>query len=330
MELDSYGISYYFTGNIRDIPIDAIQKITIRDDRLTTNTGEFILQTMLGEGTYGKTYATTAKHGKSYAVKIMDIRNTYELYNTIGEAIMNIILLEGTEHEKDGPYVPRIYEVGVNRELDTAIIRYERMNGTLFDFLNARTAKSNDRNLPDAVLKILNMSEFLESRFQFNHRDFKSDNIMYVLKHGKPMWRIIDLGAACMTWNGFRISSDGVFDSSRPCVHRGRDITFLLTELILDTPITPKLATVLRKLITFDIRGTECELNSTNCKQIGYEKWENIYDILNQTNVINPHYTIIRSTLSHFLKNQSQLKQIIWNVTLRKPKHNNRRTLRHR
>ena len=322
MELDSYGIYFYFTGDVHNIPIERIQKVSIGSDSIKSDRGEIGLQTKLGEGTYGKTYAT--RSGR--ALKIIQLRNTEDLYNTLGEAIMNIILFEGTEHEKDGPYVPRVYEFGLTADLKTAIIHYERMTGTLFDYLQSKTPSENDKIVPDTILKLLNICEFLQRRFQFNHRDFKSDNIMYVMKKGKPVWRIIDLGAACMTWNGFRLASDSVFSPSRPCVHTGRDMTFLITELVLDVQLSPKLESVLRTLITIPIRGTTCALNSLDCED--YKKWENIYDLLNNTNVMNPNYAHIRSMLMQFLNKSVQtqkLKRPFWNFTFRKPKHERRR-----
>lgn len=330
MELDSYGIYSYFTGDVQNISIDKIQKVSIESSRIKTDKGIFILQTKLGEGTYGKTYATQPdSSGKSYAIKVMELRNTRELYNTMGEAIMNIILLEGTENEKDGPYVPRVYEFGVTVDLKFAVIRSERLTGTLFNYLHSKSPLANDRIVPEVILQLLNISDFLQSRFQFNHRDLKSDNIMYTMKNGNPSWRIIDLGAACMTWNGFKLASDGLFNPTRPCVHPGRDMTFLLTELVLDVPLSPKLKHLLHTLTTFPIRGIPCALNSTNCKHAEYEKWNNIYNLLNKTNIINPNYSLIRSELTKFLKSGQKLKRRFWNFTFRRHQYNGRRrTLR--
>jgi hypothetical protein len=326
MELDSYGIYSYFTGDIRNIPIDKIQKVHIESNSIKTDHGEFVIQTKLGEGTYGKTYSTQPdKSGQSYAIKIIELRNTNDLYNTMTEAIMNIILLEGTESETDGPYVPRVYEFGITHDLKTAIIRSERMAGTLFNYVHSKSPVTNDRNVPEVILKLLQISEFLQSRFQFNHRDLKSDNIMYVLKNGSPSWRLIDLGAACMTWNGYKISSEGLFAALRPCVHPGRDITFLLTEIVLDVPLSLKLKDLLRKFISFPIQGIDCALNSTDCKHIKYEKWNNIYNLLNESNVINPKYSLIKYELVKYLKSikssRKNLKRTFWDFTFRKSKH---------
>jgi serine/threonine protein kinase len=327
MELNSYGIHFYFTGPVRAIPVDSIQKVSIGVNRIKTNSGEIMIQTKLGEGTYGKTYATTT----GTAVKVIQLRNIDDLYNTLGEAIMNIILYEGTEYEKDGPYVPRVFEFGVTSDLKTAIIHYERMHGTLFDYIVSKSSSENDTIVPQTILKLLNMCEFLQTQFQFNHRDLKSDNIMYVMKNGNPVWRIIDLGAACMTWNGFRITSDLIFSPSRLCVHTGRDMTFLITEIVMDVPLSVQLKSLLRTLITIPIGGKECILNSMDCAD--YTKWENIYDLLNKSNVINPNYALIRSTLTKFLKKSmrsQKLKRSVWNFTFRKPKHERRRTRRNR
>ena len=74
MELDSYGIYSYFTGNIRSISLDLIQKVYIDTSRIKTNYGDFLLHSKLGQGTYGKLYSTLPDNtGKSYAMKIMEL-----------------------------------------------------------------------------------------------------------------------------------------------------------------------------------------------------------------------------------------------------------------
>jgi serine/threonine protein kinase len=337
MELDSYGIYSYFTGDIRNISVDAIQKVSFTTNEIHTNQGEFIFQTRIGEGSYGNIYSTMPdSSNQSYAIKIMEIRNTDELYDVLSEVIMNIILLEGTEHEKDGPYVPRIYEFGVTADLKHAIIRSERMTGTIFDYLASNTIQTNDRAVPETLLQIIKISEFLQSKYQFNHRDFHSNNIMYVLKNGKHVWRIIDLGASCMRWNGYQLASDSIFNTSRPCMHPGRDITFLITQILIDlsTQLSVKLKELLRKLITFPIHGTVCELNSMNCKNAQYKQWNNLYNVLNNTNVINPNYTKIKTELVKFLKSlptkTQKLKRAFWNFTFRKPKQYERQRRKNR
>lgn len=322
MELDSYGIHAYFTGDKRNILPETIQTISISNASIKTTQGTFALQTKLGEGTYGKTYATAADNqGKSYAIKVIELRNTNELYDVLGEVLMNIILVEGTQYEVGGPYVPRIYEFGVTADFKTAIIRSERMDGTLFDYLNKYNAVVNDTLVPNTLIQLMNISEFLETKFQFNHRDLKSDNIMYVMKDNKPHWKFIDLGAACMKWNSFTISADGIFNSSRPCVHPGRDITFLITEIVLDVRLSPKLKSLLQKLVTFSIYGKPCALNSLHCNHAGYKQWTNIYNLLNKSNIMNPKYKFIKKQLTTWLQ---KLKPTIWNVTFRKVKHRRR------
>ena len=53
MELDSYGISSYFTGNVKDIPIDVIQVINVRNLEFQTIYGTFSLDKKVGDGSYG-------------------------------------------------------------------------------------------------------------------------------------------------------------------------------------------------------------------------------------------------------------------------------------
>lgn len=326
MELDSYGIYDYFTGDINSIQLSDIQTVDISSEKVKTDKGVFYLEKKLGEGTYGKTYATLPVDGKSYAIKIIDVRNAKEIYNIISEVIMNVILAEGTQSMKNGPFVPELYEFGVNADQTSAIIRSERLTDTMTNYLHSKSPVLNNKIVPQIILIIENMLEMLEKKYQFNHRDLKSDNIMYTLKNGQPVWRLIDLGGACMKWNGFSIRSDSIFDGSRPCFHTGRDITFLLTELLLDMPLTPQLKTVLHNLTTFSIYGRDCALNTEDCPHANYKQWVNIYNLLNKTNIINPKTSIIKSEMNKFLQ---KLKRPLWNWTFRKPKrHGGRRTRR--
>jgi serine/threonine protein kinase len=325
MELDSYGIYSYFTGNVKSIQLSNIQTISISNTHVKTSQGEFQLEKKLGEGTYGKTYATVPINGISYAIKIMDVRNTAELYNILSEVIMNILIAEGTEDETNGPFVPRFYEFGLSADQRTAIIRYQRLTDTMFNYLNSKSPQENNKLVPQALLSIIHILETLQTKFQFDHRDLKSDNIMYTMKNAQPVWRIIDLGGSCMKWNGFSISSNAIFDDSRPCKHPGRDITFLLTEIILDIPLTVQLKTSLRKLVTFPIYGQLCALNSENCPQAKYKTWINIYNVLNRSNVINPKSAFVKSEMTQFLQ---KLKRPFWNRTGKKVKYGKRKTRR--
>ena len=325
MELDSYGIYSYFTGNVNNIQLSTIQTIDISSEKVKTAKGVFYLDKKLGAGTYGKTYATLPVEGKSYAIKIMDMRNSKDIYNTLSEVIMNIILAEGTQSMKNGPFVPELYEFGITADQTTAIIRSERLVDTVFNYLQRKSPLENNTLVPQLILNVMNMLEILEKKYQFNHRDLKSDNIMYILKNGQPVWKFIDLGGACMKWNSFSIRSDSIFDVSRPCFHPGRDITFLLTELLLDVPITSQLKTSLHNLTTFPIYGHECALNSEDCPHASYKKWVNIYNVLNKTNVINPKTSIIKSELNNFLQ---KLKRPLLNWTFRKAKRHGRHRTR--
>lgn len=144
MELDSYGIYSYFTGNINSIQPSNIQKVYITDSHVKTNFGLFPLDKKLGEGSYGKSYSTVPIDGTSYAIKIMDIRNIHEIYNMLGEVIMNIIIDEGTRHLQNGPFVPIFYEFGITADQRAAIIRYERLTDTLFNYVKRKSPLENN------------------------------------------------------------------------------------------------------------------------------------------------------------------------------------------
>jgi serine/threonine protein kinase len=305
MDLDAYGIQAHFTGNIQDIPANAVQTVHISNNIITTSSGRraYAVKARLGRGTYGTVYSATDDDGTAYAIKRIPIKHKSDLYNVLAEVVINILLLEGTKMERGGPYVPKLYEIGIMMDMSSVVIFQEHMDGTLFDYARKNTRAQNNRAIPKMLLQILHMLDVLESKFQFNHRDLKSDNIMYkTLRDGTVTWRLIDLGAACMKWNGAAISSDAVFGEGRPCMRPGRDISFLITELVLDVPLSPALKALLQRLVTFRIQGTQCALDSTKCPHIGFQKWTNIYNVLNKQNTFNPHAQTMESTLTQFLQ----------------------------
>jgi serine/threonine protein kinase len=286
----------------------------------------------MGKGTYGSAYLVKPNYeNTTYIMKVVDVQSSKEIRDVLGEAIMNILLYEGTAFEPNGPFVPKVYEIGITSDNKSVCVRYERMDNILTAYIEKHSISENEILIPQTLLQIIDMCELLETKFQFNHRDLKSDNIMYVLKDGKPQWRFIDLGASCMKWNGYIIDSKSIFKSERPCTHIGRDITFLVTEFVIDIRnISNSLRNLLKSFISFPIRGQVCALNSLQCKHANYKSWNNLYDLLNNSNVINPKFSMIKNQLLHYLKSPptQKLKRSFWNLTFRKPKpkfHNGRR-----
>jgi hypothetical protein len=334
MELDSYGIYSYFTGSIQELDLSTIQTIYLRNGAFISMFGEYRILANMGKGSYGTTYLVKPIYENTmYIMKVVDVQSSKEIRDVLGEAIMNILLYEGTAFEPNGPYVPNVYEIGITPDKKSVCVRYERLDDILTAYIEKHSVLENEILIPQILIQIIDMCELLETKFQFNHRDLKSDNIMYVLKDGKPQWRFIDLGASCMKWNGYTIDSKSIFKSERPCIHMGRDLTFLLTELVIDIRnISNSLRNLLRSFITFPIRGEICALNSFQCKHVKYRSWNNIYDLLNNSNIINPNISKLKNELLRYLKSppKQKLKRSFWNLTFRKPKHGRRRQTRTR
>jgi serine/threonine protein kinase len=307
MDLRSYGINTTLVDETSmNIHEDQIPRGHYSDGRFNLSSGNYSIERKLGEGSYGKIYEVMSEtSGNLYAIKVQKYESQEEFQDYVKEAIMNIILENASQTQPNGPYVQRFYEIAHDVLNKVIFMRIQMLDGTLADLIDSRTPEENDRLIPDILQQIAVISEFFQTTLAMNHRDMKSNNIMYSMHEGIPHVKLIDLGLSCMTYKGIHISGGGVFPSTHTCNRKSRDLTFLLLELLLDFPdkMSPKLYEMLRKLLKFKTPHSECQMNGF-CVEEGLAEWKNSYIFLNRKNIENPHTTVkeIKTQMTAFTK----------------------------
>jgi serine/threonine protein kinase len=134
------------------------------------------------------------------------------------------------------------------------------------------------------------MLDYLFKRVQFNHRDMKSNNIMYSVGADKNIKiKLIDFGFCCLTWNGIRVQGTAYFQPTSNCFSLFRDITQLVYELYItyENVFSSKLVAQLKDILTVTVRGRTCRMYR-GCPDYGLIKWPDNYDFLARMNVSNP------------------------------------------
>jgi serine/threonine protein kinase len=202
----------------------------------------FNLTKRLGEkGTYGNTWLTDTVGGSDTIIKVIDnSAGSLSDADVVVESIIQIIIAKTTENASVpevnlvGPFCPRLYLIG--KSGTTYYLVMEKMKETL------RKSLSNSADKPSLIqyyfCQIAKIAEFLNNTLQFNHRDFKSDNIMYTHANGARQVRYIDFGFSCLNYHGMSITTPN--DYVKHCNLPSRDMNALLYEcFIYDHGYTP-------------------------------------------------------------------------------------------
>ena len=311
MKLDKYGINMVFTGDPATIRPEYVKPAKLAHDAIVFPSGTYALKKKIGHGSYGVIYSAE-KDGKVFAIKAQLYQTPAECRMMLTEAVINIIVQDATSGagasgaDGNGSYVQKFYEVGIDTQATLIYMRLELLDGTLAEYVAKHTPEENDRIIPETIISIAKMLETLHKKLQMNHRDMKSDNIMFKEVGGKPQWKLIDLGMACLTYKSIPISSSTFYSPERPCDRSSRDMSFFILELLLDLSdfISKPLYKHLQQLVTLDVKGTSCDL-SDYCPTIGLRKWLNSYNFLNRANVNNPKvaYAPLMKSMKSYLEN---------------------------
>jgi len=254
---------------------------------LITEKTTYQLSNKLGIGSYGTTYKATAD-GKDVAIKKIKTRNREELWSSVKEVMLQVLLYDATKDLVDGPYVPELIEVAYDPSHATLYIVQELMDGTLKSLIEHRSKDENEMQLPIEIEQIAARLEWLGDHLQFNHRDLKPDNIMYKRTPKGVTFRLIDFGTSCLTWKGISlVAFTNIFSKKRRCNRSSRDITSLFVDLqrYEGSYLSAPTIHTLRKIV--------------NDSAVNSIKWSNIYSYLNRSNVEHPYATpaSIRKTI---------------------------------
>jgi serine/threonine protein kinase len=245
----------------------------------------------LGKGSYGEVFLCKRESdGKDVAIKVLKTRN---LDNTMTEILIQILVYIYTKDIKhpeialEGPYCPAVFEIGYDQSEEKLYIVNEIMRSTVLNFFEARKRDKEELRflVPTVLCQISMIIIDLYNIFKFNHRDFKTDNIMYIRNHiGYPQMRLIDFGFSCVNFGNVQISGGG--GSFKYCSLATRDMTQIIFELYKYHKYLPdEIKDICKSLLTFKVGPKVCHMY-LQCDKMN--DWKDTYDFLN-TDVANPN-----------------------------------------
>jgi len=237
LDLRPYGLFWDLDPNTMKHPVPEAFKVAralIRNERslyIYDETDEMnmriVLKDVLGTGTYGTTYSTdTEIDGVEVVVKVIQHDASYTTEDVATEVISQILVVNATadfvdaKHALKGPFAPRVFKFAKD-EYYYYIVN-EKM---AVDFKNILKIDSS-LNLKNGISQICIALKVLYDRLQFNHRDFKPDNIMFSYAGNV---RLIDYGFCCLKYGQMSISSGYEYPkvSLKYCDKRSRDLNAL-------------------------------------------------------------------------------------------------------
>ncbi len=289
MDLRPYGILHILnpkTGVAAILPSD-IQSVSVLKSKIRIGAQTYTVIKTLGEGSNGVTYQCSTPSGEYVAIKrVFSITTALMLRNFLNEAIMQIILERESAGQPDGPYVPTIYAVGYDRTGKEGYICSQMMRNTLKALADANTAAMNDIIIPDAIKQVATMLKFFGSRLEFNHRDLKGDNVMYIrTPDNKPIFKLIDMGMSCLTWRGLKFSGSSYFGASS-CFKKDRDLAQLLLYIHNHMhKVSPRLRGHIRAMLQANVAGDHVCNVPTGCPANGVTDWLSSYKFIDRANV---------------------------------------------
>jgi len=194
-------------------------------------------------GNFGEVSIYTDPSGKKVAIKKIrfDPSNLYtQTHNFLRECIIQIILAETSRQYNQVNFgVPELYKLGISMDRYKGFIVSELMEDTLFKLLLTKDDEEVDSIVPDMLLQVADILDFFQKTLRFNHRDLKRDNIMYKMVDGHPIYKLIDFGYSCITWNQLSIETTTYPFTS--CFREGRDLSQLLYDFLLHNAVSSRL-----------------------------------------------------------------------------------------
>jgi len=320
INLSQYGMDFIFdpAKGIDAIPedcADRVSKISIDKKRYTFTSRNgfknvYTLGTEIGSGSFGSVYHCKREGNiKPMAIKI---KSNVDVMNLIKESLIQIIICNKT-HGFDangikGPFAPEIFDVGYNTLTKEYCIVSEYIEDTVRNVLLGIPIVDTEASeifILNVLIQTSYMLSYLYSTLRFNHRDFKSDNIMMSrIKGGYVRVYLIDFGHSCLNYDDLIIEgNDGHFNE---CSVNSRDLTQFLYELNFSSKhklfnFSDKFNKLIVDLLTVQRGDKICNLTE-GCE--GIRKWENTYSFLNVKDE-NPNCKpeVIINILDSYLKN---------------------------
>jgi serine/threonine protein kinase len=241
VDLRPYGLFWDLDPSTMSSPVPEAYKIAQADfnnnniyikDEFGNIKMRIELKEEIGKGAYGHTYSTNLKiNGDEAVVKIIGRNQEYTTVDVATEVIMQILVVNATADFVDksrnlqGPFAPKVYMFAKDERF--YYIVNERMK---VDFRTILKIDSS-YNFRIGIAQICVALKVLYDKLQFNHRDFKPDNIMFSFN---GMVRVIDFGFSCLTYGDMYISSGYPFPKKvlHHCDKKSRDMNSLFFYLL--------------------------------------------------------------------------------------------------
>jgi len=294
LDLQPYRVNLILKTDSKELSVASPDIFELGDlgiSHITLGTKTFEIEKKLGEGTYGTSYAVRSAEGKIYACKIIhDVYSSRQILGFFKESLINIILAEESKHMPNGPYVPYVVRLAYNPRTYDAFILTELMRNTLDNLITSNSRKDNDMVVSGAIGQVSRIMDFFGRTLKFNHRDMKGDNIMYIRnKDNNALYRLIDFGFSCITWNGIQISGNGYFDATSTCFKKDRDLSQLIYSILryYGSYLSSSLYNDLSDIIVANVGAHVCKMEE-DCPRHGLSSWKNTYNFLNRDNVSVP------------------------------------------
>ena len=246
---------------------------------------------VLGKGSYGVVHSCVrSTDNKLVAVKTL---TGTPLEGVVKETIIQAIIYQFTkdlthpEIELSGPYCPALYEIGYDETTSRCYIVSELMRATTYKLLTSKDGHDAQLEVlvPGILKQISTILLDLYKLLKFNHRDFKSDNCMYVRDETNNIQvRLIDFGFSCINYGKCQISGgEGMF---KFCSLKSRDLTQFMYEIYKFHKYIPRdLQKVFEALLVFKMGSDICYMHK-KCDEM--TEWSDTYTFLN-SKTANPN-----------------------------------------
>jgi len=286
IDFSKYGLNWNITPEMTIMPRKFLESIstvkkTANNITFTKPNGEQVhieLGEALGSGSFGETWA--AKGPEPIAIKIMKGLTGNTLYDAFQECLVQILIYEATkdikvpEHNLVGPFCPKFLLLG--RDGDSIYLMMERLQ---FNINDALKKKPLSKFIKESTIQICIILRTLYEKLNYNHRDFKPDNIMYNIIDGNINVKLIDFGFSCLTYKNLKIreiNKEAYPSSLKTCNSETRDIHSYFYYL-LNYTYYAKVSCPVKNIINTLISSS----------QLKVEKWRNTYRYYNNENAGN-------------------------------------------
>ena len=275
---------------------------------ITSSKGTYTLGKRITFGGGGEIY-TIAGDGKGGGKKVLKLASEVKdvtLENCKKEAAIQTTF--STVIVNGRPVCPVLYDSGEIAYKVGAVEKraffmvMEWCDGDAFKLLDNKEQPIIDETLLVMYTQIASILKQLQTDFQFNHRDLKPNNVLYVGKGKDRKFLLADFGFSCATIDGteYKTIIEKRFVADSTCFNKSRDLMQLIFNsqyLFRPKPNNDSVYSLNQRLLEFQHKGKPCKFwdldDTCGFKTRGEEKNQahNVYEFLNDPTFNNPNTT---------------------------------------